>query len=109
MRQIQDSMRDTREYEHITPVVHQHHHQLSIHKWVGFKVLCLTYMALHNKAPLYLTHLLTQTNVHRQVTCNDYYLLGVPLASLKCAKDRTHNALLVNMKTARSLAMLKIG
>ncbi len=45
---------NTRLCEHIIPVLCQLH-WLPIQKRIEFKVLCLTYKALHNMAPLYLT------------------------------------------------------
>lgn len=47
----------TRSTEHITPVLKQLH-WLPVHLRVNFKILLLTYKALHNLAPPYLSDLL---------------------------------------------------
>ncbi len=78
---------------------------------IEFKVLCLTYKALHNMAPLYLTQFLSQKIVPRQLRYKDQHLLQVPLTSLNYAGDRSfqkaapmlYNALPVTIKTAPSL------
>ncbi len=51
-------------YEHITPVLRQLH-WMPIQDQIEFNVLCLTYKALHNIAPLYLTQFLSQKIVPR--------------------------------------------
>ncbi len=78
---------NSRRYEHITPFLRQLH-WLPIQKRIEFKVLCLTYKALHNMAPLYLTQFLSQKIELRQLRCKDQHLLQVPLTSLKYAGDR---------------------
>ncbi len=96
---------NTRRYEHITPVLHQLH-RLLIQEQIEFKVLCLTYKALHNIAPLYLTQFLSQKIVSRHLRCTDQHLLQVPLTSLKYAGDSSfqkaapmlYNALPVTIK-----------
>ena len=47
----------TRKYDHITPVL-QRLHWLPIRARIDFKILLLTYKALHNLAPEYITELL---------------------------------------------------
>ncbi len=59
---------DTRQYEYISLVLRQHH-WLPIQEWIEFKVLCLTYKALHNIAPLYLIQFLSQNLMPRQLKC----------------------------------------
>ncbi len=103
----------TRQYEYISPVLHQRH-WLPIQERVEFKVLCLTYKALHNMAPLYLTQFLSQKNLPRQILkrCKDQHLLQVSLTSLKYAGSRSfqkavpmlYNDLPVTIKTGPSLA-----
>ncbi len=105
---------NTRRYEHITSVLRQLH-WLPIQERIEFKVLCLTYKALHNMVPLYLTQFLSQKIVLRHLRCKDQHMLQVPLTSPKCAGDRSfqkaapmlYNALLVTIKTAPSLAVFK--
>ncbi len=105
---------NTRWYEHITPVLWQLH-WLPIQERIEFKVLCLTYKALHNMAPLYLTQSLSQKIVPRQYRCQDRHMLQVPLTSLKYAGDKLfqkaapmlYNALPVTIKTTTSLAVFK--
>ncbi len=82
-----------------------------IQERIEFKVLFLTYKALHKMAPLYLTQFLSQKIVPRQLRCKYQHLLQVPLTSLKYAGDRSfqkaapmlYNALSVTIKTAPSL------
>ncbi len=65
--------------------------------------------------PLYLSQLLSQKIVPRQLRCKNQHLLQVPLTSLKYACDRSfqkagpvlYNALLVTIKIAPSLAVIK--
>ncbi len=105
---------NTGRYEHITPVLRQLH-CLPIQERIEFKVLCLTYKALHNMAPLYLTQLLSQKIVLRHLRCKDQHLLQVPMTSLTYAGDRSfqkaapmlYNVLPVTIKTAPSLAGFK--
>ncbi len=107
---------NTRQYEHITPVLRQLH-WFTIQERIEFKVLYLKYKAPHNMAPLYLTQFLSQNIVHRQLRCKDQHLLQVPLTSLKYAGNRSfqkaapmlYNALPVTIKTAPSLAVFKKG
>ncbi len=66
---------DTRQYEHITAVLRQLH-WLPIQEQFEFKVLCLTYKALHNMAPLNLTQFLSQKIVPRQLRCKDQHLFA---------------------------------
>ncbi len=90
-------------------------HWLPIQERIEFKVLYLTYKALHNMTPLYLTRLLSQKIVLRQLMCKDQHLLQVPLTSLKYAGGRSfqkaapmlYNALPVTIKTVTSLAVFK--
>ncbi len=77
---------NTRQYEHIIPALRQLH-WLPSQEQIEFKVLCLTYKAFHNMAPLYLTQFLTQTIVPRQLRCKDQHLLHILLTSLKYAGD----------------------
>ncbi len=79
---------NTRRYEHINPVLRQLH-WLPMQEQIEFKVLCLTYKALHNMAPLYLTQVLSQKIVPRPLRCKDQHLLQVPMTTLKYAGDRS--------------------
>ncbi len=65
---------NTRRYEHITPVLRQLH-WFPIQERIEFMVLCLTYKALHNMAPLYLTQFLSQNiaEVKRQLSNDTHY------------------------------------
>ncbi len=55
---------NTMRYENTTPVLRQLH-WLPIQKQIEFKVLCLTYKAFHNMAPLYLTQFLSQKKMYQ--------------------------------------------
>ncbi|XP_033103984.1 uncharacterized protein LOC117106687 [Anneissia japonica] len=76
--------------EHISPVLH-HLHWLPIDKRITFKILLMTYKALHNKTPEYISQLLTS----HSVTCSrslrsttNRFILSVPASRLKAYDDR---------------------
>ncbi|XP_029929809.1 LOW QUALITY PROTEIN: uncharacterized protein LOC115374818 [Myripristis murdjan] len=66
----------TRSRDHITPVLQQLH-WLPIPQRIHFKILLLTYKALHNQAPCYLTNMLHHHTPSRSLRSSD--LLSPPL------------------------------
>ena len=67
----------THKNEHITPVL-MSLHWLPIAKRVEYKILLLTYKALHGLAPQYLTDLLQVSNNQRTLRSNNKFLLVIP-------------------------------
>uniref|UniRef100_A0A8C7YRZ5 Reverse transcriptase domain-containing protein n=1 Tax=Oryzias sinensis TaxID=183150 RepID=A0A8C7YRZ5_9TELE len=81
MQYIQNSaarlLTHTRSHEHITPVL-QDLHWLPIDQRIKFKVLLITFKALHNLAPPYLTDLLQRHTPSRSLRSSDANLLSLP-------------------------------
>ncbi|KAF7654008.1 hypothetical protein LDENG_00075500, partial [Lucifuga dentata] len=77
----------TRKYDHITPVLASLH-WLPVQARADFKVLLLTYKALHGLAPPHITEMLTQYEPLRSLTSSGGTLLAVPMSSLKSKGDR---------------------
>ena len=79
----------TRKFDHITPILHQLH-WLPIAQRIDFKILLLTFKALHNLAPSYITNMLKKVDTysnrnHRSSSSN---LLIIPTTSLVSFGDR---------------------
>ena len=77
-----------RKYDHITTVLATLH-WLPIPQRIEFKILLLTFKALHGLAPLYLRELLVWHKAPRSLRSNDLALLEVPKTRLKFYGDRT--------------------
>lgn len=78
--------------DHITPVL-ESLHWLPIRFRVDFKVLMLTYNALHGLAPQYLTELLTPYTPKRDLRSSETGLLTVPSTHLRLMGDRAFSSL----------------
>jgi hypothetical protein len=78
----------TRKYEHITPVLFKLH-WLPVPERIIFKILLLTFKALHGMAPVYLTELLTSYEPQRTLRSTHQNLLLVPRTKLKYYGDRS--------------------
>ncbi len=76
----------TRKYDHITPVL-QELHWLPVQSRIKFKILLLTYKALHGIAPQYLTDLL-QPKPARGLRSDNKNFLVIPDTKLKTYGDR---------------------
>uniref|UniRef100_A0A8C6W155 deoxyribonuclease II n=1 Tax=Nothobranchius furzeri TaxID=105023 RepID=A0A8C6W155_NOTFU len=72
---------------HITPVL-QSLHWLPVEYRIQFKVLVLTYRALNNQAPSYLSELLSPHITSRNLRSTSENLLAVPRTRLKTKGDR---------------------
>uniref|UniRef100_A0A669EDX1 Reverse transcriptase domain-containing protein n=1 Tax=Oreochromis niloticus TaxID=8128 RepID=A0A669EDX1_ORENI len=104
----------TRSTEHITPVLKQLH-WLPIHLRVNFKILLLTFKALHNLAPPYLSDLLHTYSPLRTLRSSSASLLSVPPARLttvglrvfSCSAPRLWNALPLALRTTHCLTTFK--
>jgi hypothetical protein len=71
----------TKRYDHITPVL-QRLHWLPIKQRIAFKVLTLTFKALHGLAPHYLAELLQEYHPQRTLRSSSQSLLLVPKTKL---------------------------
>ena len=63
-------------------------HWLPVQSRIIFKLLLLVYKALNDKAPSYISILLSHRKISRWLRSSDRELLTVPLAKLKSYGDR---------------------
>ncbi len=76
----------TRKFDHITPIL-QSLHWLPVECRIDFKVLLMTFKALHGKAPVYLSELLTFRDTRASRFTNQY-ILNVPRSKHVTFGDR---------------------
>ena len=101
-------------FNHITPVLGSLH-WLPIKAWADFKVLLLTYKALHGLAPTYLSHLVLPYIPTRALQSQDEGLLIVPRISKQTAGGKAFsyraqflwNGLPTHVRDAESLSLFK--
>ena len=67
----------TRKFDHISPVL-QRLHWLPVRYRIHFKIILLTWKALHDMAPSYISELLNRHNPSRHLRSSDKHLLTVP-------------------------------
>ena len=89
---------------HITPVLHSLH-WLPINYRIKFKVLVLTYKALHGQAPAYISDLLHSYTTNRPLRSSNQGLLVVPRTRLKTRGDRSFEAVAPNLWNALPIAL----
>lgn len=77
----------TRSREHMTPIL-ESLHWLLVSFRVDFKVLMLTYKALHSQAPHYISELLKVYTPGRALRSSDLDLLAVPPTRMHSMGDR---------------------
>ena len=77
-----------RKYDHITPVL-KSLHWLPIPSRIEFKVLCLTFRALHGDAPVYLKELIVPHQTGRNLRSSSRLTLTVPKSRTKMYGDRS--------------------
>ena len=77
-----------RKRDHITPAL-KVLHWLPVKQRIQFKVLTLTWKALHNEAPQYITDLLIPLSHTRTLRSSKHLLLCVPRTNLKTCGDRS--------------------
>ena len=70
----------TKKFDHITPVLHRLH-WLPIRYRIQFKLILLTWKALHDMAPSYICTLITPHVPSRRLRSSDKQLLSVPRTS----------------------------
>ena len=67
----------TKPWEHITPILKKLH-WLPVKQRITYKILLLTYKALHSLAPQYITHLLHPYSQSRSLRSTGKDLLSIP-------------------------------
>ncbi len=104
----------TRMRDHITPVL-ESLHWLPVSFRVDFKILMLTYKALHGLAPQYLSELLIPYTPTRDLRSSETGLLTVPLTRLRSMGDRAFsslapklwNSLPIEIRQAKTISTFK--
>ena len=99
---------------HITPVLASLH-RLPVKLRIDFKILFITYKALHGLAPAYVSELLSPYTTMRSVRSSNQNLLAVPRAKLKTKGDcafaalapRLWNNLPTSIRSAESVDCFK--
>ena len=81
----------TRKYEHISPVL-KRLHWLPVKKRVEFKIILLTYKALHGMTPEYIRDLLSAYVPSRELRSSNHHLLTIPKTRLKSYGNRAFSA-----------------
>ena len=77
--------------EHITPIL-KSLHWLPIEKRIHYKILLLTFKALHNLAPSYIKDLITPYSNSRQLRSTSMNLLQIPKTRTKTFGDRSFSS-----------------
>ena len=104
----------TKSSDHITPVLMQLH-WLPIHQLIHYKLLLLTFKALHNQAPPYLSNMLHPYIPPRPLRSSSAALLSTPSFSLislgaqafSCSAPRLWNSLPLHIRTLDSIDTFK--
>ena len=85
--------------EHITPVLQILLHWLPVRARIDFKILLITYKALNNQAPDFISEILTKCKPTRKLRSADKNLLIVPRTNSKHYDDRTFSAVALGSGT----------
>lgn len=104
----------TKPWQHITPILKKLH-WLPIKQRISYKILLLTYKALHSLAPKYITDLLHPLTQSRSLRSTSKNLLSIPRTRLKTFGDRAFcavapalwNALPPPIRSATSLTQFQ--
>ena len=104
----------TKKYDHITPILSSLH-WLPITFRIDFKILLITFKALSDLAPLYISDLLKPYTPQRTLRSSDKLLLQVPYSKLRTKGDRAFavraptlwNALPLEIRLAESVPRFK--
>ena len=104
----------TRKYDSITPIMFKLH-WLPVHSRIIVKLLLLVYKALNDKAPSYISGLLSHRKWYQSLRSSGQELLTVPLAKLMTYRDRVFsiaaprqwNNLPLSMRKTPSIAIFK--
>ena len=82
----------TKSSDHITPILYNLH-WLPVKHRIQFKILLLTFKALHGLAPCYITHLLQQRNIRPGLrSSSSSHILYVPKTRLASYGDRAFSS-----------------
>ncbi len=104
----------SRKYDHITPILQSLHWQpIKFH--ISYKILLLSYKALNDLAPAYLTNLLSHYNPTRSLRSQNSGLLVVPRIAKSTKGGRTFsylapkvwNSLPDNVRGSDTLSLFK--
>ena len=79
---------NTRKYDHIQPVL-KRLHWLPVKQRITFKLLLITYKAVHGLAPQYMCELVQMKQFGRELRSTNQYLLQIPHTRLKTYGDVT--------------------
>ena len=104
----------SRKHEHITPILFNLH-WLPVNYRIIFKILLITYKALHDLAPSYVRDLLTPYTPSRQLRSSSKDLLSIPHFNLKTYGARSFsvaaptlwNTLPSDIKNSSSVSLFK--
>jgi hypothetical protein len=104
----------TPKYDHITPVLKSLHWLPVVYR-IQYKLLLLTFKALHGLAPSYIAELIVRYAPERQLRSASQHLLVVPKARYSTAGDRAFvraapvlwNSLPLNLRTCTGLNSYK--
>ena len=77
-----------RKFDHVTPLLKQLH-WLPIKDRIAFKIMCLTFKALHNRTPSYLVDIHHLYHPTRSLRSSHHQLLTVPRMNRKNAGERS--------------------
>ena len=77
----------TKKFDHISPVLKQLH-WLPVHYRIQYKILLVTYKALNNTAPSYISELLHYKDAPRVLRSSNKDLLHIPKCKLKSYGER---------------------
>jgi len=102
-------------FDHITPVLYQLH-WLPVRYRVHYKILLLTYKALHNLAPQYLSDLLNLYRPSRSLRSSSAELLSVPDFKMgscggrafSCVAPRLWNTLPLHIRQLDSISQFRV-
>ena len=105
---------NTRKRDHITPILAALH-WLPVSYRIDFKILLITFKALHGLAPVYIADLLEPHKPVRSLRSSDKALLDPPNTSCVTRGDRAFaarapllwNALPLNLRLAESVSSFK--
>ncbi len=90
----------SRKYDHITPILHSLHWQP-----ISYKIWLITYKALNDLAPAYLTNLLSRYNPTRSLRSHNSGLLVVPRIAKSTKGGRTFHFWLPNSGIALMITL----
>ncbi|KAK5918790.1 hypothetical protein CgunFtcFv8_022743 [Champsocephalus gunnari] len=100
----------TKSWHHITPVLKELH-WLPVSHRIHYKLLVLTFKALHHLAPLYLTDLLTLYQPPRSLRSSSAGLLSIPKAkrdrAFSVAAPKLWNSLPQELRESESLTLFQ--